>query len=470
MLTERLQRILDHAVERHEAAGLSLMVQTDDEAPVFLCAGFADIADSRPVQRDSIFRLYSMSKPVTAAAVMLLMERGVIDLCEPVARYLPGFAGQTVLENGKCVPAERGVTIYDLLNMTAGLSYPGDDPAGQCAARVFVENQAAMDRGEPGLGTVDFANALGRQPLAFQPGREFRYSTCADILGAVVEAADGRAFADLLREEIFTPLGMKDTDFYVPADRRARFVTCYVRKPEGLVPWTGTHLDCGRYERMPAFASGGAGLVSTLDDYLRFARMLRQGGIYEGRRVLSPETVRYMTSPQLTEAQSASLWDSLSGYSYGKLMRIGVRPGEGKTLIRPGEYGWDGWLGTYFANFPRERTTLLIMETTTDTGTLFRSAEDPQCAALPAAGSEAIRCRKQKRAMSAPSAGASLPNGTASVPTAAAGTRSKRPRRSWPPETRLPGIDHRSSEAAPAPRRCPSAASNPEHRSTSPPA
>ncbi len=369
MWQDNIQRILDAAVRNHEAAGISTLIRHGDEEPVYIASGWADLAAKKPIARDNIFRLYSQTKPVTAAAVMLLMQRGVIDLNDPVCKYLPGFAHQRVLEGDHTVPAERDVTLYDLLSMTAGLSYPADDPAGRFAAKVFDDNQKAMDRGEPGLDTVAFANALGTLPLAFQPGSEFRYSTCADVLGAVVEAASSLPFADFLRQEFFKPLGMVDTDFYVPEDKAARLVTCYTRTDGGLTPWTGVHLDCGRYDRMPAFASGGAGLVSTLDDYMRFADMLLQDGLYDGRRYLAPAVVRYMTLPQLTDAQSRTYWDGLTGYSYGKLMRVGVHPGQCKTLMCEGEYGWDGWLGTYFANFPRERLTILLMQNVTDTGT-----------------------------------------------------------------------------------------------------
>ncbi len=369
MWIDSVQRILNNAVEFQQAAGISALIQVGGDTPVWVGAGYADLQTRRPVTRDSIFRLYSQTKPITAAAAMLLMQRGVIDLGEPVSHYLPGFVGQRVFTPHGLDPVEREVTLYDLLNMTAGLSYPGGDPAGVCAAKVFDDNQRAMDRGEPGLSTVEFANALGRLPLAFQPGREFRYSTCADVMGAVIEAASGLTFRDFLRRELLDPLGMADTDFYVPEDKRGRLVTCYTRTADGLRPWTGTHLNCGRYDRLPAFASGGAGLVSTLDDYLRFARMLLNRGTLDGREFLAPATVRYMTAPQLNDRQLATMWDSLTGYSYGRFMRIGVAPGLGKSILCPGEYGWDGWLGTYFANFPRERLTLLVMENTTDTGT-----------------------------------------------------------------------------------------------------
>ncbi len=369
MWQDHVRKILETAIQNGEAAGISVLLQQGDNEPDYIAAGWADLDAKKPIIRDNIFRLYSQSKPVTAAAVMLLMQRGIIDLADPVCKYLPGFERQQVIDQDTTVPAIRDVTLYDLLSMTAGLSYPAEDRAGQYAAKVFDDNQRAMDRGEPGLDTVAFANALGRLPLAFQPGQEFRYSTCADVLGAVVEVASGLPFANFLRKEFFEPLGMADTDFYVPEAKRGRLVTCYMRTADGLKPWTGTHLDCGRYDRMPAFVSGGAGLVSTLDDYLSFARMLRRGGTSGKRQILSPSVVRYMTEAQLSTAQLLTYWDNLTGFSYGKLMRISTNPGQGKGLIREGEYGWDGWLGTYFANFSREDMTILMMMNVTDTGT-----------------------------------------------------------------------------------------------------
>ena len=220
-----------------------------------------------------------------------------------------------------------------------------------------------------GVPTVEFCNRLGQQPLSFQPGTHWRYSTCADILGAVVEVVSGMRFGEFLRKEFFEPLDMVDTGFYVPESKRNRLVTVYKRTESGLVPWTSTHLAVGVYDREPAFESGGAGLVSTLEDYSHFADMLLAGGTYEGRRILSPATVACMTQPQLKDAVRRDMWDSLDGYSYGHLMRICAEPGRIAGLACAGEYGWDGWLGTYFANFPGQQMTILSMQNTVDSGT-----------------------------------------------------------------------------------------------------
>ena len=364
-LSRKLTYLIQQAVDRHEVPCATVLVLKDGEEIAYAEAG-SDILTGKPVCRDTIFRLYSQTKPITAAAVALLMERGVLDVADLVEKYLPGFANQKVIQpDGSFVSARRPVTIMDLLGMTAGLSYPGDDAGARFAADLFESNTEAMRKGE-GMDTVSFANAIGQLPLAFQPGDEFRYSTCADVLGAVLEVADGRPFDRILQEEFFDPLGMKDTDFFVPDEKHERLVTCARRVPGGLEPWGDLHLCVGDYTKRPAFISGGAGLVSTLDDYARFATMLLQHGSFEGKQYLSPETVDWLTKPQVREGL---FWDWDNGYNYGKLMRHCVDPGKVMGLAEKGEYGWDGWLGTYFWNAPSLGLTGLICMNVTDTGT-----------------------------------------------------------------------------------------------------
>ena len=368
-LKEELTACINRAAEQKEAAGYNLLIWKDGKEICYAESGMADIENGKPVQRGSIFRLYSQTKPITAAAVMLLAERGLIDLMDGVDRYLPGFRNARVLQpNGSTAPLPRAPWIDELLAMTAGLCYPDADPAGQYAARVFEAEHAKIEAGG-GTGTVDFCNLLGQQPLAFQPGTHWRYSTCADVLGAVVEVVSGMRFGDFLKKELFEPLGMQDTDFWVPEEKRDRLVKCYRRTEGGLEEFRSLNLAVGRYDRRPAFESGGAGLVSTLDDYMAFARMLMDGGLYHGRRVLSEASVRHMTAPQLTPELRRDLWDSLSGYSYGHLMRVCTEPGQTAHLSDPGEYGWDGWLGTYFINLPKRGVSFLMFQNTTDAGT-----------------------------------------------------------------------------------------------------
>ena len=368
-LHDTITGILSAAVENRECAGISVLVRRHGEELLYTQAGMADIDGGRPIRRDGIFCLYSQSKPVTAAAVMLLVERGLIDLMDGVDKFLPGFKNPRVVDaQGNLSAAYRAPWIMELMGMTAGLCYPDGDPAGQYAARVFEEAHEAILAGG-GVPTVDFCNRLGEQPLAFQPGTHWRYSTCADVLGAVVEVVSGKRFGDFLREELFAPLEMNDTGFFVPAEKLDRFVTCYERGENGLTPWTKLHLAVGDYTREPAFQSGGAGLVSTLEDYSHFADMMMNGGVWKGKRILSPASVKYLTTPQLSDDVRRDMWDSLNGYSYGKLCRVCIEPERVAGLALPGEYGWDGWLGTYLCNFPTEGVTLLSMQNTTNMGT-----------------------------------------------------------------------------------------------------
>ena len=368
-LQERLSACLRQAVENHEAAGVSLLILKDGRELCHVREGYADIETGKPLRRDSIFRLYSQSKPVTAAAAMILADRGILDLMTPVDQYLPGFANPRVVEaDGTIRPALRAPWIIDLLGMTSGLCYPDVDAAGQYADRVFQEDQKLIAAGG-GMSTLEFCNRLGEQPLAFDPGTRWRYGTSADILGAVIEAATGRRFSDFLREEIFEPLGMKDTAFWVPEDKRDRLVTCYRRVPGGLEKFSSLHLAVGEYNREPAFESGGAGLVSTLDDYAAFARMLMNGGKAGDRRILSEAAVRFMTASQLNETLRKDMWENLSGYNYSCLMRVCDYPGRAVLFTEKNEYGWDGWLGTYFANLPDQGVTFLLAQNVTDAGT-----------------------------------------------------------------------------------------------------
>ena len=368
-MRKKIENCLKQAVENREAAGIGVLVKQNGEELCCVLAGYADAETGRLVKRDSIFRLYSQSKPITAAAAMILADRGMLDLQAGVDEYLPGFRNpRVILPDGQIQKTFRSPWIIELLGMTAGLSYPDVDAAGQCAAQVFAEDEEAIRKGG-GMDTVTFCNRLGEQPLAFAPGTGWRYSTCADVLGAVIEVASGKRFGQFLQEELFDPLGMKDTGFWVPGEKKERLVTCYRKTEAGLKPFSELHLAVGQYDRPPAFESGGAGLVSTLDDYAAFGEMLLNGGEYRGRRILSRAAVDYMTAPQLRENVRQQMWDSLGGYNYSCLMRICDQPGACHQFSEAGEYGWDGWLGTYFINLPKEKITFLLYQNTTDTGT-----------------------------------------------------------------------------------------------------
>ena len=369
---DRVRKTLSREIGEGGIAGANLLVIHKGKEIFYHEDGFASMEKGLPVRRDTIFRIYSMTKPVTAAAVMILLERGEIDLFDPVSRFLEGFRGQMVCEGSSLVPAEREVNIRDLLSMTSGLVYPGEDMAGRQVGILFQALEAGLSGGDP-IGTVEAMNRLGGCPLAFQPGTSWQYGTSADVLGAVVEVVSGMRFGEFLEKEIFGPLGMKDTAFWVPEENQCHIASVYSSDGKGgLSLYTGNNLAVSnKMDKPPAFESGGAGLASTIDDYSRFAMMLMNEGELDGVRILQPKTIRYMTCAALTDIQQKAFekWMTLSGHSYGNLMRVMKDCSLAGIIGSPGEYGWDGWLGTYFCNCPKEGLTFLLMMQKTDAGT-----------------------------------------------------------------------------------------------------
>lgn len=376
-LEKRLQQVMQQAIEEKLIAGMNLLVEKDGREICDCQAGLADVEKGRAFERNTIFRLYSQTKPVTAAAAMILLERGMIDLMQPVADFLPAFGKQKALVDGKPEAPVRPMFVKDLLNMTSGLVYPNEDSdAGRAAGAVFQEACDRLYSDEP-MTTLELADRLAKGPLAYMPGSSWQYGTSADVLGAVIEAVSGMRFGEFLQKEIFEPLDMKDTAFWVPAEKRDRFASPYetVVKEDGtkdIIRYRGNHLGiCNDMAAAPAFESGGAGLASTLDDYMRFAKMLLQGGELDGVRILKPRTVRFMTGGQLRDCQQRAFdnWIGLEGYSYGNLMRVCKNPAQASFFSSEGEYGWDGWLGAYFVNLPEEKLTILMGMQKKDAGT-----------------------------------------------------------------------------------------------------
>ena len=372
-IRQRIQETLKRAVDNQEVPGINLLVLKDGGELLYCEEGWADIEKKKKMRRDTIARLYSMTKPITATAVMMLVERGLLDLAQPVAELLPGFADQRVVkDDGTLAPVLRPSTMRDLMNMTAGLVYLGDETAAERETTKVYEDIAANMYGDHPVTTMEMANRIGRCPLRYQPGDIWQYSSGADVLGAVVEAVTGKTFGAFLREELFEPLEMPDTDFYVPAEKRSRLMTPYMwDENRNLVPYTGCNLAIMNDMSIPnAFESGGAGLASTIDDYAHFARMLASGGVYRGRRLMGARTVEFLTTGAVTAHQRRGMdsWTALEGHTYGNLMRVLTEPGRAMAMGSLGEYGWDGWEGCYFANCPADGLTILFMTQKTDSG------------------------------------------------------------------------------------------------------
>lgn len=369
---KQIKNVIRNSIEKSELAGANVLLIKGNKEIFYHEDGYADMEAGIPIKRDSIFRLYSMSKPVTAVSVMILLERGEIDLYEPVSKFLPGFKNQMVASGDSLVSAEREVNLKDLLSMTSGLVYAGESKAGKDTEALFKEIDDRLLSDSP-MTTVEAMNKLGVCSLAYQPGASWEYGTSADVLGAVVEVVSGKSFGEFLREEICEPLNMADTDFYVPEEKRSRLVKTYEANQAGdLELYTENHLGIiNKMDRYPAFESGGAGLVSTIDDYLKFAKMLMNEGSLDGVRILKSKTVKYLTSGILSDEQQKSFnnWLTLGGHSYGNLMRVMTDCSRAGDIGSLGEYGWDGWLGAYFCNCPKDDLIFLFMMQKTDSGT-----------------------------------------------------------------------------------------------------
>lgn len=373
VVINNIKKVLRDGIENNETVGANLLIIKDGKEIFYHDDGFADREKGLPIKRDTIFRLYSMTKTFTSAAAMILLERGIIDLYDPVSMYLPGFKNQVVEENGRLVHVKREANIKDLLSMTSGLVYDGENKAGRETEKLFAEIEKRL-LGDSPMSTEEIANRLGQCTLAFQPGESWQYGTSADVLGAVIEKASGMRFGDFLEKELFIPLNMKDTGFWLTEGKRSRLAKAYEKNADGsMTPYYGNNLGIiNNMDRRPSFESGGAGLVSTIDDCARFARMLINGGILDGVRILKPMTVKYMTSCTLNERQQVEFhkrFTELYGYSYGNLMRVMNDAGKAGIIGSPGEYGWDGWLGVYFCNCPQIDLTFLYMMQRTNTGT-----------------------------------------------------------------------------------------------------
>jgi CubicO group peptidase (beta-lactamase class C family) len=347
--------------------------------------GMSDIEAAKPMRLDTIHRIYSMSKPITSVAVMMLYEEGKFQLNDPVAFYLPAFAkmqvgveekdpqtGQPVL---KTVPAKRPITIRDLLRHTSGLTY---GVFGETLVdKEYRKTKGVMD------GNLDaFVTKLARLPLLYEPGTRWNYSLSTDVLGRLVEVLSGKSFEQFLQERIFVPLDMRDTGFHVPAGKKDRLAKLYIKTKEGnLEPAAicANWQECLdkfpsgalSYLEPPSFQSGGGGLVSTAQDYLRFCQMLLNQGQYNGKRLLSRKTVQLMSSDNLSTIPEVA-----PGVGFGLGFAVSKAPGAAGMIGTPGEYNWGGAAGTKFWIDPQEELIgifmIQILMSPVDYGSSFR--------------------------------------------------------------------------------------------------
>ena len=320
-----------------------------------------------PDRPDSIYKIFSMTKPVTAVAAMMLYERGELDLMSKVSDYLPGYKNCKVVSAEGIKPAQNQITIRDLLNMTSGIVMSGDfGEAERLMSKIYKE--ARIQR-ESGIlkSNVDICNKLSEAGVAFEPGETFRYGYSADILGGVIEVISGMKLSEFFKKEIFTPLNMEDTDFKIGEGKEFRQAVLFRRDKKGKVVRAEDdvrrRLEMENPTRDPWWERGGAGLYSTAGDYAHFAQMLLNKGSYHGKELIGRRTMEFMTSPQLTDAQLLTNdFESCIGYNYGNLFRVLTDPAKAASNGSVGEFGWDGLAGTYFFVDPNEELIFIYMQ------------------------------------------------------------------------------------------------------------
>jgi CubicO group peptidase (beta-lactamase class C family) len=374
--SERLARIGAWAkaeVDAKRVPGAVIMVARNGKLAYYEAIGQQDPARPDPMSRDSIFRIYSMTKPLVSVATMMMVEEGRIQLEAPVSRYIPGFANVKVgvektdasgARSLELVPARRPITVQDLLRHSSGLTYGffGDS----------LVKKAYLDAGvgSADLNTAEFADKLASLPLHYQPGSTWDYSYSTDVLGRVLEVASGQSLYSVLRARLLDPLGMKDTSFYVTdAARQARLA-----EPLADDRVIGAGAVMGNPRVAMKFESGGGGLVSTAHDYARFLQMLLNGGTLDGKRYLSPKTIEYMTADHMgTAVVPGPLYLPGPGYGFGLGFAVRKANGEAAYTSPAGEYYWGGAGGTYFWVDPKTNLFVVFMMQSPKQRTLYRS-------------------------------------------------------------------------------------------------
>lgn len=353
----RLARLHD-SMAAHVAAGrmpgLVTLVAVGDDVHIDPI-GTPSFGDDRPLARDAIFRIASLTKPIAAVAAMSLIEEGLLHLEEPIDELLPEMANRRVLRSvdgdlDDTVPARRPITVEDLLSYRSGYGSVMAPPGSYPIQRAIDEAGLAAGPDAAEFGPDEWIKRLGALPLVHQPGTAWMYHTGAEVLGVLIERAAGQAFAGFLRERIFEPLGMTDTGFHVPPADSGRLPAVYDTDRR-----TGDRVvreDRRDWTQPPAFCSGGGGLVSTADDYLAFCQMMLNKGRYPGGRILSRPAVELMTTDHLTPAQRAGseLFLGSGGWGFG----VAVDARRDDLATRPGRFGWSGGLGTTAYTDPAE--------------------------------------------------------------------------------------------------------------------
>jgi CubicO group peptidase (beta-lactamase class C family) len=350
---ERLGRVLHGEIERGRVPGAVALIARRGQLAYFECFGQRDPARASPMALDSIFRIYSMTKPIVSAAAMMLWEEGRFLLSDPISKFLPELQSPkvAVMRGAELdrVDAERPITVQDLLRHTSGLTYEfrGNGPVHKMymAARIYSRDQSNAEQ----------VAALANMPLLNQPGTKWEYSRSTDVVGRLIEVLSGMSLGEYLRQRVFAPLGMGDTAFYVPEDKLARLADGFAKDPD-----TGSGVQLVNVKDAPKFESGGGGLVSTAGDYARFLQMLLNQGRFDGARFLSRKTIELMTADHLGPITGAPDL-LLPGYGFGLGFAVRLLPGISHVPGSVGQYFWGGLAGTTFWVDPAEQLFAIMM-------------------------------------------------------------------------------------------------------------
>lgn len=365
MSSERLDKIapaLKRYVDEGQLAGVVSMIARKGEIVHFEEYGVLNKETGQAVEKDSIFRIYSMTKPITTLAVMMLYEEGKLQLTDPVERYLPAFTNVRVAgPGGALVAPTRPMTVQMLMTHTAGLTYGvfGD---------TLVDRQYRDASVMTSPDNTTFIERLGAIPLQYQPGTRFHYSVATDVLGALVEAVSGQTLGEFFEQRIFDPLQMEDTFFQVPAEKLGRFGTNHTFNPQSGQLEVSDRVEGSNFVNRQTFESGGGGLLSTAEDYMRFSQMVINGGELDGERIIGSKTLEFMTQNHLggifgTAGQHSP--DELPGMARGTGFGLGFAVVEDTTAVggngSVGEYYWGGAAGTIFWIDPVEELVGIVM-------------------------------------------------------------------------------------------------------------
>ncbi|MEP6525766.1 MAG: serine hydrolase [Nocardioidaceae bacterium] len=355
-----LHDILKTYISNGSLPGAVSLVARGDRVEVQV-VGSVDVDGTSPMARDSIFRIASITKPITAAAVMMLVEDSRIALDDPVGHWLPELASPTVVRTpagpvDDVIPAARPITVVDLLTFRAGYGFPSDFSL-PVIELLFSELKQGPPQPQVVEAPDEWMAALSRIPLLHQPGDAWLYNTCSDILGVLIARVSGQPLQDFLPERVFEPLRMVDTGFEVPAGKLDRFTSYY--RPGSAGGLELVDAPDGQWSRVPVFPSGAGGLVSTVDDWHSFGRMLLADGTVDGRRLLSPESVRQMTSDHLTKPQRDASRLFLGGQGWGFGGSVDVAVDDPWNVL--GRYGWIGGTGTAAHIIPSSGTVTVLL-------------------------------------------------------------------------------------------------------------